>query len=56
MKNELIRALIAGARTMTLFPAPIRLPQVSDAQSLRGDWQRVGGDLRTAMNKHGPRT
>jgi hypothetical protein len=55
--TRLQRNLIAGAGTVAcLAPASLgaRLPQFnrSDSEALRGDWEKLGGDIRAAMSAH----
>lgn len=55
--SEFIRHLIDGASTITLLsveqPAfkKRHKPWKSDLEALRSDWQKIGGDMRRALQR-----
>ena len=53
--REAFRSFLEGYGSILDFflesPFPNRHPVISDAESLQGDWERVGRDLIVATNK-----
>lgn len=46
--------IVAGFASLASFPAqspPIRYPHASDWSALRGDWLRIGQDMRTVVDR-----
>lgn len=45
-------SLLAGLSAATMVYEPARRPRSYSSEGLRGDWRAVGGDIRSAMQKH----
>ena len=50
---RLLRDILYGYSSLTIFGAPLKLQLPSPAEALAGDWRRVGNYIRTAMRKFG---
>jgi hypothetical protein len=54
-KNSALRAFLKGFASAFDITGGIKTPDLTtgwqrDGAAIRGDWQRVGGDMRRAMN------
>lgn len=45
-----IKSMLAGASSIDLFPTAMTSLSLVDPNGLHSDWQRVGADMRHAMN------
>ena len=48
---EIIKSFLVGIGTITLWPEPLDIPNVTDSEALQSDWEGVGKDLRIAMER-----